>query len=244
MTDATSDRRSEERPDSPSRRRAPRPALWLNLLVLCLGLGTLVFAQEHRRRLDKRFVRIAQKQESSGYQVAKIRGELATMELTREALEGELQSRLAMARAFEATEFYLAIDTTNHKLRLHYGPEIVRETDVVIGAPRTVTAGEKSWQFVPLKGALTVIAKLDGQPWEVPAWVHAMRKAPAPATPLIVPNGLGKYVIVLPNGYVIHSPPPPASLLEGAKPGSFMVAEDQMAAIWPRVSTATRVYIY
>lgn len=244
MTDATSDRRSEERPESPSRRRTPRPALWLSLLVLCLGLGTLVLAQEHRRRLDKRFVRIAQKQQSSGYQVAKIREELAAMELTRESLDRELQSRLEMARGFEATEFYIAIDTANHKLRLHYGPEIVRETGIVIGEPRTVTAGEKSWQFVPLKGALTVIGKLEGQPWEVPAWVHAMRNVPAPDTPLVVPNGLGKYVILLPNGYVIHSPPSPASLLEGAKPGSFMVAEEQMAAIWPRVSTATRVYVF
>jgi hypothetical protein len=244
LTDITSDRRSEARPESPSRRRTPRPALWLNLLVLCLGLGTLVFAQEHRRRLDTRFVRISQKQENSGYQVAKIRAELATMELTRESLDGELQSRLAMARSFEAAEFYLAIDTVSHKLRLHFGPEIVREADVVIGEPRTVKAGEKNWQFVSLKGALTVIGKLEGQPWEVPAWIHAMRNEPTPLAPLVVPNGLGKYVILLPNGYVIHSPPPPASLLKGAKPGSFMVAEEQMAAIWPRVSTATRVYIY
>jgi len=244
LTDATSDRRNEERPDSPSRRRLPRPALWLNLLVLCLGLGTLVFAQEHRRRLGTRFVRIAQKQESSGPHVAKIRDELASMELTRESLDRELQNRLEMVRNFEATEFYIAIDTSNRKFRLHYGPEIVRETDVVIGEPRVVNVGGKSWQFVPLKGALTVTATLIDQPWIAPSWVYAMRSLPAPATPASVPNGLGKYVIVLPNGYVIHSPPSAASPLQGAKPGSFLIAEDQMAAIWPRVSTATRVYIY
>jgi len=166
------------------------------------------------------------------------------MDLTRESLDRELQERLAMARSFEAAEFYLAIDTANRTLRLHFGPEIVREAAVVVGEPRVVTAEGKSWQFVPLKGGVTVIGKLVDQPWEVPAWAYAMRNAPVPKVPSSVPGGLGKYVILLPNGYVIHSPPSPASPLAGAKPGSFMIAEDQMRAIWPRISVTTRVYIY
>jgi hypothetical protein len=240
----TSDRRSEQRPQSPSRRRVRRPALWLNFLVLSLGLAVLVVAQQHRGRLDTRFDRIVQKQVSSPYPVAKIRSDLASMDLTRESLDRELKERLTMVGSFEAAEFYLAIDTANRKLRLHFGPEIVREAGVVIGEPRVVKADGKSWQFVPLKGALTVIGKLVDQPWEVPAWAYAMRNAPIPKTPSNVPGGLGKYVILLPNGYVIHSPPSPESPLDGAKPGSFMIAEDQMRAIWPRISTTTRVYIY
>ena len=113
-----------------------------------------------------------------------------------------------MARGFEAAEFYVAIDTANRRLRLQYGPETVRETDVVIGQ-----------QSVPLKAALTVIGTLVDQPW-------------------------GKYVIELPNGYAIHSPPPAGSAPAGAKSGSFMIAEEEMRAIWPRISTTTRVYIY
>src|SRR5688572_6911130 len=240
----TSDRRSEERPQSPSRRRSRRPALWLNLLVLSLGLAILVAAHQHRLRLDAKFERIVRTQVSSPFQLAKIRSDLASMTLTRESLDRELQNRLDMARGFEATEFYLAIDTANRKLRLHFGPEIVREAAVVIGEPRVVKAEGKTWQFVPLKGALTVIGKLVDEPWEVPAWAHAIGNDPIPAVPSIVPGGLGKYVILLPNGYVIHSPPPAASPLTGAKPGSFMIAEDQMRAIWPRISDATRVYIY
>ncbi|HEV7239354.1 MAG TPA: L,D-transpeptidase [Thermoanaerobaculia bacterium] len=240
----TSDRRNEERPQSPSRRSVRRPALWLNLLVLCAGLAALVGAHMHRRRLDTRFARIVRTQVSSPYQLANIRSDLASMELTRESLDRELVDRLEMARSFDAAEFYLAIDTSGRKLRLHFGPEIVRETDVVIGEPRVVTAEGKSWRFVSLKGGLTVIGKLVDQPWDVPPWAYAMRNAPVPDAPSPVAGGLGKYVILLPNGYVIHSPPSPESPLAGAKPGSFMIAEDQMRAIWPRVSDATRVYIY
>jgi len=239
-----SDRRSEARLQSPSRRSVRRPALWLNLVILCAGLAALGGAHAHRRYLDATFERIVQTQASAPYELAKIRSDLAAMAVTREALDEELEERLAMVRGFEAAEFYLAIDTTNRKLRLHFGPEIVREAGVVIGEPRIITADEKTWRFVALKGALTVVGTLVDQPWEVPAWAHAMRNAPIPKTPSIVPGGLGKYVILLPNGYVIHSPPASGSPLEGAKPGSFMVAEDEMRAIWPRISPATRVYVY
>lgn len=240
----TSDRRSETRPQSPSRRSARRPALWLNLVVLVVGIAILLSAYEHRRRLDATFARIVRTQVDSPYQLAKIRAELSSMELTRASLDREIQNRLAMTAGFEAAAFYLAIDTANRTLRLHFGPEIVRETAVVIGEPRVVEADGRSWQFVPLKGALTVIGKLVDEPWEVPAWAWAMRNAPTPAVTVTVSGGLGKYVILLPNGYVIHSPPAAGSPLEGAKPASFMIAEEQMRAIWPRITDATRVYIY
>jgi hypothetical protein len=240
----TSDRRSEDRPQSPSRRSARRPALWLNLVILVAGVAILLFAYEHRRRLDATFARVAKTQISSPYQLGKIRAELSSMELTRAALDQEIQNRLAMTAGFEAAEFYLAIDSANRKLRLHFGPEIVREAEVVIGEPLVVKADGRSWQFVPLKGALTVIGKVVDEPWEVPAWAWAMRNAPIPAVPVTVSGGLGKYVILLPNGYVIHSPPAADSPLQGVKPGSFMIAEEQMRTIWPRITGATRVYIY
>jgi hypothetical protein len=204
----------------------------------------LVVAQQHRRRLDTRFARIVQKQARSPQQVAKIRSELASMELTSESLDRELKSRLAMARSFQAEEFYLAIDTANRRLRLHFGPGIVREAEVFVGEARTVRAEGKTWQFVPLRGALTVAGKLIDQPWEVPDWAYALRNVPIPRALPIVPDGLGKYVILLPNGYIIHSPPPRESPLKGPKPGSFMIAEEQMQAIWPRISAGTRVYVY
>jgi hypothetical protein len=52
-------------------------------------------------------------------------------------------------------------------------------------------------------------------------------------------------VLYLPNGYAIHTQPAPDSPLQGAKPGSYMVSEDFMAAVWPRINTgSTQVYIF
>jgi len=81
--------------------------------------------------------------------------------------------------------------------------------------------------------------------WPVPEWVYAMNREPVPAARGTVANGLGRYVIMLPDNYVIHSPPPEGSPLHGKpKPGSFMVPEADLAAIWPRISKTTRVYIF
>jgi hypothetical protein len=71
-----------------------------------------------------------------------------------------------------------------------------------------------------------------------------MKNEPIPATLPVVPNGLGTYVILLPNGYAIHSPPPESSPLQGPKPGSYMVSEDVLKAIWPRVHKGMPVYIF
>ncbi len=52
-------------------------------------------------------------------------------------------------------------------------------------------------------------------------------------------------MLFLPNVYAIHTPPSEDSPLEGPKPGSFMVSEADLAAIWPRINKdKTLVYIY
>ena len=102
----------------------------------------------------------------------------------------------------------------------------------------------RTWTFLPLKGGFNVIGKESDYDWTVPEWLYAMNDETPPAERRVVRNGLGRYVIVLANNYVIHSPPPPASPLHGPKPGSFMVPEEDLAAIWPRITKETRVYIF
>ncbi len=232
-----------EQTASLGRMRARRPALWFNLLVFVLGLAGLAGAQLHANRLDAHYTRIRDRQASLPYQTAKIRSDLASNELTTDALEKELERRLGVARVLASDEFYITIDTANRKLRLQLGSSVVREADLAVGAARTLKVAGKSWEFAPLKGAVTVRGKLMNHPWRVPPWVYAMNDTAVPADLPTVKGGLGKYVITLPNGYVVHSPPPPGSPLKGPKPASFMVPEEDLEAIWPQVTTSTRVYV-
>jgi len=223
------------RPDM-ERRSFPRPPLWLNLLVLLLAVGAFIYARYDRQRVSERFERVLAEEARTPTDVAQIKQDLVKIDLTRDALQHELEGRIKFVADLKSENFYLSIDTRARKFRLYYGDTILREDDVVAGEARTVAVNGRTWTFVPLKGAFPIEAKIAGYNWQVPEWLD-------PARPTI-PDGLGKYVLFLPNGYVIHSPPSEASPLKGPKPGSYMVSEETLAAIWERIHQGTPVYIY
>ena len=239
------ERRNEYRPGAPERRSFPRPPLWLNLLLLILGIAGVVWARYHREQVSTRFASVIAEEARTPADVKKIKEELAEMDLTREQLEKELEGRTKIMAGLKSEDFFLAVDTRARKFRFYYGDSILREGDVTIGESKTVEAGDKTWTFLPVKGAFPVDAKVVGHDWQVPEWIYAMNGQAVPAQRPTIPNGLGKYVLFLPNGYAIHSPPSEESPLKGAKPGSFMVSEADLAAIWPRINKdKTQVYIY
>lgn len=240
------ERRKEKRPGSPDRRTLPRPPLWLNLLVLALGLAGVLAAQMHRGYLSRRFADVMTRQQRTPADARKVKEELAEVELTREALQQELDGRMKFLKSLQSEDFYLSVDTEARKLRFYYGDTVLREADLAIGPTATIEAPDgRSWTFIPLKGAFPVEAKVVGHDWRIPEWVYVMNNQPIPKRRSVIDGGLGEYVIFLPNGYVIHSPPSAKSPLKGPKPGSFMVAADDLRAIWPRIHLKkTQVYIF
>jgi hypothetical protein len=240
-----SDRRTQDRPETRERRSFPRPPLWLNLLLLLLGIAGVVFARYHRERVSSEFADVLTREQRTPADVTKVKRDLAEMDLNRESLQHELEGRMKFVGSLKSENFYLSIDTNARKLRFYYGDKMLREADVMIGEAKTLSASGKSWTFVPLKGAFPIEAKLVDQEWRIPEWVYAMNGQPVPAERPVVAGGLGKYVLNLPNGYVIHTQPVPESPLQGVKPGSYMASEDFMRAVWPRITTGqTQVYIF
>lgn len=238
------ERRKEHRPDSEDRRDFPRPPLLLNLILLALGILLAVVAYAHNRKMETQFQKVMLRGAETPREIRRIRDELSRMDLTGDALRRELASRTAAIKSKQASQFYLSIDTQRKLFGLYYGVDLVREAPLTIGPPTTVKTAEGTWSFPPLKGSVAVERKYEGLTWKVPAWVYALNKQPLPSEPARVENGLGEYVIELPNDYIIHSPPSPESPLKGPKPGSFMVPAETLHAIWPRVKEGTRVYIF
>lgn len=234
-------------PKHVERRSFPRPPLWLNLLLLIIAAATFAFAKVQRDSLDHEMAILFKAVPSSSpAEVNRIRAELSDTDLTKSQLAHELDARLQFAQMQNSEQFYIAIDTARRKFSFRLGNDVVREADVVLGDAKTIKSpGGKTWTFVPLKGAFTIAGKETDYAWTYPEWLYAMNNQPAPADRPAVANGLGKYVIVLQDNYIIHSPPPDASPLHGmAKPGSIMVPEEELAAIWPRINNETRVYIF
>jgi hypothetical protein len=226
------------------RRSFPRPPLWLNLLLLVIAAATFAYAR-HQRNVVLEKTAALFRNDNSPAELQRLRDELAQKDLDKDQLAKELDGRMQFLQSMQGQEFYISIDTDKKKLQLRLGKEVVRDANVQIGEAKTVTSREgKTWTFLPLKGGFNVVDKDDSYDSPVSEWVYALRNQPAPAQRPTVHNWLGHYVIFLPNNYVIQSPPPPDSPLQGPKPGSFMVPEDDLAAIWPRITKDTRVYIF
>jgi hypothetical protein len=228
------------------RRRFPRPPLWLNLLLIILALGTFLFAQRQRDEIDTKTAVLFTPSKSNPAELNQVRDELSRMDVTKVQLERELAARMEYLKTVDSAQFYLSVDTAKKKLTLRLGKDVVREADIEVGEGRTVKSGTKSWTFLPVKGAFTITDKKNNYGWVVSEWAYAMRGEPLPAVRANIPNGLGAYVLFLPDGYLIQSPPPATSPLAGRpKPGSIMIPEADLAAMWPRITPGqTRVYIF
>ena len=215
----------------------------MNLLLLIIAAAAFAFARVQRESIDAKTAILFKPTPNSPAELNRIRAELAQMDLTGEQLAHELDGRLRYLDSLQGAQFYLSIDTQRRMMQFRIGRDVVRECPIEIGEARTIKAHGKTWTFLPLKGAFEVTAKEDDYEWVVPEWLYAMNGQPMKEH-RVVRNGLGHYVIVLANNYVIHSPPPPSSPLQGPKPGSFMAPEEDLGAIWPRIEKGTRVYIF
>lgn len=225
-------------------RKLPRPGsgflLGLFLLLLAGGIGAAI----HRRVLESDFDSRVARSRAAPYEIKRIRQELAGLELDEKELANALDTRLKYLQASKRNEFYISIDTRKRDFSFHFADKTLRNAPVEIGAPRTIVSGRKKWTFAPLTGSFSVENKFQDANWTVPEWVYRMNGSKPPRASRSVRNGLGRYVVHLGNDYVIHSPPAPDSPLKGAKPGSFLVPEADLAAIWPRIGPETRVYVY
>ena len=231
-------------PHGPERRSFPRPPLWLNLLLLIIAAATFAYARYQRSIVQQKTAVLFQRNENNPEELNKTRDDLAQMDLTQAQLAKELDGRMQYLQTLQSEEFWISIDTAKKKMQFRFGKDVVRECDVQIGEPKTLKASGKTWTFYPLKGGFNVTGKDDDYDTPVAEWVYALNGQPIPGSRPSVHDWLGHYVIFLPNNYVIESPPPPDSPLKGPKPGSFMVPEDDLAAIWPRITTQTRVYVF
>lgn len=239
------DRRSAGRDSGPDRRGIPRPPLWLNLGLLVLALLVLAGNWLHRDRVEKRFGHVIAERARTPDEINKMKNELAEMDLTEDALKKELEGRMKFVQSLKSGDFYLAVDTEQKKLRFYYGDAVLREADIVIGEASNIHSTDgRSWTFVPVKGAFPVEGKLVDHAWKIPEWLYVLNRHPIPGQRPTIQGGLGRYVVLLGDGYVIHSPPVEKSPLKGAKPGSIMAQESDLRAIWPRIHAGTPVYIF
>jgi hypothetical protein len=222
-----------------------RPPAAVSLWILLIGAALAAAATLHRRSLDARFAERVVRGQSVPFEIQRIRKDLAARDLDEKTLERELEARLAAVEAQASADFYLVLDTRARTMSLRLADRVVREAPLAVGAPRPIesASGER---FPParLSGNFTVRQKLERPGWTPPAWAWEAAGLRPPSPPREIPGGLGRYVVVLAEDVVLHSPPPPESPLKGPRPGSFEAPEEDLGAIWKRIGPETRVYVF
>src|SRR5690242_3087619 len=103
------ERRNQDKPDAPERRRFPRPPLWLNLFLLLLGIGGVLYARQHREQVSKEFARVIAEEARTPADVRKVKEELAEMDLSREQLRQQLEGRAKFVTSLKSEDFYLSV---------------------------------------------------------------------------------------------------------------------------------------
>ncbi len=225
--------------------RLPRPPVLWSLVLFATTVAIGGAAVLHRRSLDRRLGAAWKSGGGVPFVIQKLRSDLSDLEIDEETLSRELAARLDYLESAENDDFSIVLDTRARKFQFRLGEDVVREAPLEIGSAKPVRLRSgRTWSFPPLTGSFTVQSKLLNPAWKAPEWVYAAAGLRAPSPLPRVPGGLGKYVIELEGDYVIHSPPGVASPLKGAKPGSFLVPEADLAAIWKRVGPQTRVYVF
>lgn len=225
-------------------RKLPRPSWRTSLVLLASAAILAALAGWHRSALDRRFAMTVRESAAMPFEIKRVRAELADLEEGEKSLGKELDARLRYVQSLKSEDFYVVLDTAHKRFQFRYGNSVVRDAPAEPGPARTIALGEKRWTFPALSGAYSIREKLENADWTPPAWVYAMKGVTPPSPVPSIENGLGRYVIVLGEDAVIHSPPSAESPLQGPRPGSFQVPEADLAAIWKRIGPRTRVYVF
>src|SRR3990172_2084682 len=140
--------------------------------------------------------------------VAALREAVASLEQEAAALDAQNRGLRLMLKDLEDDEVYLVVDTEINRLFMRRGDKILRTAVVGTGSRQFIKEETgRNWFFESPQGSLTVLGKEKNPVWIRPDWSYVEENMPIPPEndpDRIVRGVLGKYALLLGNGYKIH----------------------------------------
>src|SRR5512143_271160 len=182
-------------------RKNPNPRRSLVLLAGQLAMAAMLFLSGNAE--------CAQTGRTSGQvSLAELRAVVQSLEQEAALIEEENQGIRNTLKAMDDDEIYLVVDTENNRLTMRRGDAILLVTKVGTGSHQFVKEETgRNWMFESPTGSLTVLGKERNPVWIRPDWSYVEENMPVPAPDdpdRIVRGVLGKYALLLGNGYKIH----------------------------------------
>jgi L,D-transpeptidase YbiS len=177
-----------------------------------------------------------------------LRVSVTVLEQEATRLEEENRGLRRMVQSLEDEELYLVVDTESNQLSMRKGNGVVRKAVCGTGSRQFIEEETgRNWFFESPMGSLTVLGKERNPVWIRPDWSYVEENMPVPPEndpDRLVRGVLGKYALLLGNGYKIHGTTFTDLLGTHFTHGCISLGDDDLEFIYRSVKIGTKVYIY
>jgi L,D-transpeptidase YbiS len=177
-----------------------------------------------------------------------LRAEVRALEQETARLEEENLSLRKSLAALDDDALYLVVDTESNRLALRQGDAVLHTAVCGTGSREFIQAETgRNWYFETPIGSFTVLGKERNPVWIRPDWSYVEENMPVPTegdTDRIVRGVLGKYALLLGNGYKIHGTKYTKLLGTHFTHGCISLGDDDLETVYQSVTVGTKVYIY
>jgi len=177
-----------------------------------------------------------------------LRQQVQSLEDEAAAIEEQNQGLRRQLKDLEDGEPYIVVDTENNRLTLRKGEKVLRTVVVGTGSRQYIEEETgRNWYFESPLGSLTVLGKERNPVWIRPDWSYVEENMPIPPIndpDRLVREVLGKYALILGNGYKIHGTKWKELLGTHYTHGCVAVGDEDLEYLYKNVKIGTKVYIY
>ncbi len=177
-----------------------------------------------------------------------LRNDVQALQQQAAQLEEANQGIRNMLRDMDDDDLYLVVDTESNRLEMRQGNTIVLTAKAGTGNRQFVKEDRgRNWYFESPTGSLTVLGKERNPVWIRPDWSYVEENMPIPPEndpDRLVRDVLGKYALLLGNGYKIHGTKWKNLLGTHFTHGCVSLGDDDLEIVHKAVKIGTKVYIY
>ena len=180
--------------------------------------------------------------------IDELRAGVETLQQEAARLEEENRGLRKMLAEQEDEELYVVVDTESNRLTLRQGDAVVYNAVCGTGSRQFIEAETgTNWFFETPMGSFTVLGKERNPVWIRPDWSYVEENMPVP--PLhdpdrLVRGVLGKYALLLGNGYKIHGTKWTKLLGTHFTHGCVSLGDDDLEMVYKSVKIGTKVYLF
>jgi len=177
-----------------------------------------------------------------------LRADIQTLKQEAARLEEENRGLRKILAAQEDGELYVVVDTESNRLTLRQGDAVVHTAACGSGSHQFIEAETgTNWFFETPIGSFSVLGKERNPVWIRPDWSYVEENMPVP--PLhdpdrLVRGVLGKYALLLGNGYKIHGTKWTKLLGTHFTHGCVSLGDNDLEVVYKSVKIGTKVYLF